>query len=48
MWWAPKQLIEDQKASRVTIAKEDLGRFDHDKNKFLDCIIITEDEMWVY
>ena len=27
--WVPKQLTEDQKASKVTIAKEHLGRFNH-------------------
>ena len=30
----PKQLTEHQKASRLTIAKEPLGRFNHDGNKF--------------
>ena len=37
----PKQLTEDQKPSRVIIAKI---RFNHDKNKFLNCIV-TGDEM---
>ena len=45
--WAPKQLTEDQKASRVTIAKELLGHFNHDENKFLNCII-TMNEMWAH
>ena len=43
----PKQLTEDQKASRVTIAKEHLGCFNNDENKFLNCIV-TGDEMWVH
>ena len=30
--WVPKQLTEDQKVSRVTIAKEHLGHFNHDDN----------------
>ena len=34
----------DQRASRVTIAKENLG---HDENKFLNCIV-TGDKMWVH
>ena len=40
----PNKLPEDQQASRVTIAKERLGRFNHDENKFLNCV--TDDEMW--
>ena len=43
-WQVPKQLTEDQKASRVTIAKEHFGRFNHDENKFLSCIV-TGDEI---
>ena len=43
----PKQLIEDQKASRVTKAKEYLGRFNHDESKILNCIV-TGDEMWLH
>ena len=43
-----KQLAEDLKAARVTIAKEHLGRFNHDdENKFLNCIV-TGDEMWFH
>ena len=42
--WVPKQLTVDQNASRVTIAKEHLGRFSHDESKFLNCIV-TGDEM---
>ena len=42
-----KQLTEDLKAPRVTIAKEHLGHFNHDENKFLKCIV-TGDEMWVH
>ena len=38
--------IEDQKASRVTIAKKHLGHLNLDGNKFLNCIV-TLDEMWV-
>ena len=38
---------EDQKASKVTIAKEHLGRFNHDENKLLNCFV-TGDEMWVH
>ena len=36
----PKQLTEDQKTSKVTLAKEHLGRFNHDGNtcKYLNCI----------
>ena len=30
--WVPKQLTEDQEASKVTIAKEHLGHFNHDGN----------------
>ena len=42
-----KHLTEDQKASTLTIAKEHLGRFNSDENKFLDCNV-TRDEMWVH
>ena len=45
--WVPKQLTEDQNVSRVTIAKEHLGRFNHDENKFVNCIV-TGDETWVH
>ena len=45
--WVPKQLTEDQKASRVTIAKNIWGCFNHDENKFLNCIV-TGDKMWVH
>ena len=45
--WVPKQLTEDQKTSRVTIATEHLGPFIHDENKVLNCIV-TRDEMWVH
>ena len=31
----------------MTIAKEHLGHFNHDENKFLKCIV-TGDEMWVH
>ena len=44
--WVPKQLTEDQKASRVTIAKGDLGRFKQDDNKYLNCTV-TGDKMRV-
>ena len=30
-WGVLKQLTEDQKISRMTIAKEHLGRFNHDE-----------------
>ena len=43
----PKQLTEDQKASRVTIVKEHLGIFNNDENKFLNSIV-TGDEMWIH
>ena len=43
----PKQLTEDQKPSRVFIAKENLGHFNHSENKFLNCVV-TGDEMWVH
>ena len=43
--WLPKQLTEDQKTSRMTIVKEYLGHFNHDENKFLNCIV-TGYEMW--
>ena len=42
-----KQLTEDQKAFRVTIAKEHFGYFDHDGNKFLN-YNVTRAEMWVH
>ena len=44
--WVPKQLTEDQKASRMIIAKEYLGLFNN-KNNFLNCIV-TGDKMWVH
>ena len=44
--WVPKQLTEDQKASRVIIAKEHLGHFNHDESKFLNCTV-TGDKIWV-
>ena len=44
---APKQLTEDQKTSWETIAKVHLGCYNHDGNKFLNCIV-TADEMWVH
>ena len=31
----------------MTIAKEHLGRFNQDENKFLN-YVVTEDEMWVH
>ena len=42
--WVPNQLTEDQKASRVTIAKEHLRHFNHDENKFLNWFV-TRDEI---
>ena len=45
--WVPKQPTEDQKASRVTIEKEHLGRFNHDENTLLNCTV-TGDETWVH
>ena len=42
--WVPRQLTEDQKASRVTLVKEHLGHFNHDENVFLNCIV-TGDEI---
>ena len=42
-----KQLTEEQKASRVIIAKEHSGRFNHNENKVLNCVL-TEDKMWVH
>ena len=42
--WVPKQSIEDQKASRVTIANEHLERFNHDKNTS----ILIGNELWVH
>ena len=45
--WVPKQLTEDQKASRVTIAKEHLGDFYNDENKVFE-LYFTGDEMWVH
>ena len=42
-----KQPREDQKASRMTIAKEQLAPFSYDENKFLNCIV-TGDKMWVH
>ena len=42
--WVLKQLTEDQKISRMTIAKEHLGRFNHDQSRF----VVTGDEMWVH
>ena len=44
--WVLKQLTEDQRASRVTITKENFGHFNHDENKCLNCTcIVTGDEM---
>ena len=43
--WEPKYLTEDQKASRVTIAKEHLRHFNHDENKFLT-ILSLEMKCW--
>ena len=43
--WMPKELTEYQKASRLTIAKEHLGQFNHDENKILNTIV-TGNEMW--
>ena len=31
----------------MTIGKENLGHFNHDENKVLNCIV-TGDEMWVH
>ena len=45
--WVPKQLTEDQKASRMTLAKEHLAHFNHDENKFLKDFVIG-DEIWVH
>ena len=45
--WVPKQLTKIQKASWVTIAKEQLGRFNHDKNYVLNCFV-TGDDMWIH
>ena len=45
--WVPKQLTEDEQASRVTLAKEHLGRLNYDENKFLN-FIVTGDEMLVH
>ena len=51
--WVLKQLTEDQKASRLTIAKEYMRCFDHGKKQnkketnFLNSIL-TWDEMWVH
>ena len=42
--WVPKQLTEDQNASRMTIGKEHLGHFNHKENKFLNSIV-TGDEV---
>ena len=44
--WVTKQLTEDQKASRVTVAKEHLRRINSNENMFLNCIF-TSGEMWV-
>ena len=44
--WVLQQQTEHQNASRMTIVKEHLGCFNHDENKFLNCIV-TGDEMWV-
>jgi histone-lysine N-methyltransferase SETMAR len=45
--WVPRQLSADQKATRVTNAKEHLSRFNRERDKFLNRII-TGDEMWVH
>lgn len=42
----PRHLSTDQKATRVTYAKEHLSRFNHEGGMFLNCII-TGDEMWI-
>ena len=41
--WVPKWLTEDQKASRVTIAKEHLGCLNHDENKFLNVNVTVKE-----
>ena len=41
-----RQLTADQKTSKVAIAKEHLGQFNHDE-KSLNCIV-SGDEMWVH
>ena len=43
----PKQLTEDQKASRMTLSKERLGRFNHNGYTSLNCIA-TGDEMCIH
>ena len=43
--WMLKQLTEDQKAFRVTIAKEIWSIFVHDENKFLNCIVTADEYM---
>jgi histone-lysine N-methyltransferase SETMAR len=45
--WVPRQLSSDQKATRVTNAKEHLSRFSREGDKFVNRII-TGDEMWVH
>jgi hypothetical protein len=45
--WVPRQLSTDQKAIRVTNAKEHLSRFNREGDKFLNRFI-TGDEMWVH
>ena len=45
--WVSKQLTEDQKASRLTIAKEHLGHLNQDECIFFNCIV-TGDEMWLH
>ena len=45
--WVTEQLKKDQKASRVTVAKEHLGSFNRNENKFWNCIVAW-DEMWVH
>ena len=42
-----KQLIEDQKACRMTIAKDHLGHSNHNENQFLNFIDFG-DEMWAH
>ena len=45
--WVLQQLTEDQKSSRVTIAKEHLGHFNHDENKFLNCFVTGDEMPWL-
>ena len=43
----PKQLTEDQKEPRITIAQEHFGRFNQDENKVFN-FIVTGDEIWAH